>query len=696
MSIVRALGNREDHNLAFGRLFTQSDGTGPWLHPLRLEEWRSLCLTHLWSSILVESGLGPQIFGYGKGRVRSSVEEFRSDVARAKEFVDALHRNGIRVWGYLAGTYFWADPEKRDFFLNFYDRHWDEYRDTLGLAPKPSDPMSWAQVGPDGKPFFMHYQYGDVFMPHLAVSAYSPEWREYDRAVLRFLIKELHIDGIEVDEVYVGHAPAANPLGTFSFDRRTLERFRSYLKESFSAAELGRKFGVRNLDQVDPSDPMALAEQLSANPQLRFVWNEFQARTIADFLSEIRDYAHSLKDGFQVATNNYAGNGNIYFQFQRLGINPEVTIEATDYLRSEMIHRTFPRLLDGRKQSNSPLFKYLRSVAGDKPVVIINNRGSIDPSDLPNVYRAMVAEATANGVALAVEYGADQFLSEYFAFLRQHQDLLVGSRPVGRVAVLCSMRQAYADRYTLALTVSRILSDNHVLHSIILDRDLKPDTLSGYAVLILPHVPLMMDREIWRVTEFVGSGGRLVIVGRTASLKEFGIPREKPGFAEILGAEWPATITEVKYHKGRAIYIPCNGLPYFQVDPSLDPSTTFPGLVDAVAKAVRGASRDPLDGYLKGPSTVEYSLMRLPDGRLVVHLVNYRIAGGKLTPADNLEVKVAIGDSMLRKVVLLSPDTSGERMLEAAMEERNGRNYVLFTVPTIRIYALVVIECCRA
>jgi len=646
--------------------------------------------------MLVESGLGPQVFGYRNERVRDSVEEFRSDIARAKEFVDALHRNGIRAWGYLAGTYFWADPGKRDFFLNFYDHHWDEYKDILGLGPKPSDPMGWVQVDPEGKPFFMHYQYGDVFMPHVAVSAYSPEWREYDKAVLRFLIQELDIDGIEVDEVYVGHAPAANPLGTFSFDRHTLERFKALLKESYTAAELRRKLGVLNLDQINPSDTKALAAQLGQNVSLKFAWNEFQARTIADFLSELRDYAHGLKEGFQVATNNYAGNGNIYFQFQRLGINPEVTIEATDYLRSEMIHRTFPRLLDGKKQSNSPLFKYLRSVAGDKPIVIINNRGSIDASDVPLVYRAMVAEATANGVALAVEYGADRFLSEYSAFLKQHQDLLVGSRPVGRVGVLCSMRQAYADRCTLALTVSRILSDNHILHRIILDRDLKPRTLSGYAVLILPYVPLMTNREIRHVTEFVRSGGRMVIVGRTASLGEFGIPREKPGFAEILGSAWPATVKEVKYRKGTAIYIPYNGAPYFQVDPSLDPSTAFPDLVDAITSAVRGASGDLLDGDLKGPSTVEYSLMRLLDGRLVVHLVNYQIGGGKLTPADNLEARVAIGDSMLRKLTLLSPDTWEQRELEEAMEEKNGGNYALFTVPRIRIYGLVVIECCPA
>ncbi len=684
--------SHKDENLAFGKLFTLSDGTGPWLRLPRLKEWKALSITHLWSSILVESGLGPQVFGYRNERVRSSVEEFRSDIATAKAFVDTLHRNGIRVWGYLAGTYFWGDPRQRDFFLNFYDKHWDEYKEVLGLGPKPSDPMGWVQIGPDGKPFFMHYQYGDVLMPHMAVSPYSPEWREYDKAVLRFLIKELDIDGIEVDEVYVGHAPAANPLGTVSFDRHTLERFRAFLKENFTVAQLKDVLGLGSLDQVNPTDSMGLAKQLSANGPLKFVWNDFQARTVADFLSELRDCAHRLKEGFEVATNNYAGNGNIYFQFQRLGINPEATIEATDYLRSEMIHQTFPRLLHGKKQSNSPLFKYLRSVAGDKPVVIINNRGSIDCSDLPLVYRAMVAEATANGVTLAVEYGADQFLSDYFTFLRQHQDLLVGSRPVGRVAVLCSMRQAYADRYTLALTVSRILSDHHILHRIILDRDLKRKALTDYSVLILPYVPLMTDREISDVTGFVRGGGRLVIIGRTAHLKELGMRREKPGFGEMLGTEWPETKREVEYHKGRALYIPCNEMPYFQIDPSLDPSTTFLELVDGIPSAVRGPNSSLLDGDLEGPSTVEYSLMRLRDGRLVVHMVNYGIGGGKLTPVDDMEVRVATGGKTPKKATLLSPDTPGERELEAITEKQNGEIYVRLKIPKIQIYALIAVQ----
>jgi hypothetical protein len=88
--------------------------------------------------------------------------------------------------------------------------------------------------------------------------------------------------------------------------------------------------------------------------------------------------------------------------------------------------------------------------------------------------------------------------------------------------------------------------------------------------------------------------------------------------------------------------------------------------------------------------------MRLPDGRLVVHLVNYDIGGGKLTPAENVEVRIALGDSMPQKVTLLSPDTPEEKKLDAIMEKQNGENYVLFTVPRICIYDLVAIDCSPA
>lgn len=698
---VRGTPASEDENFAFGKMFTQSDGTGPWLEAPRMEEWKALCLTHLWSSILMESGLGPHIQPkvYGEEKPRS-INEFKYDAIRARAFVDTLHRNGIRAWGYLAGTYFWADPEKRNFFLDFYDNHWDKYKDELGLGSKPTDPITWLQIGPDSKPFFMLYRYnyghGDVFMPHLAVSPFSPDWRAYDKAVLRFFIEELGIDGIEIDEVYVGHAPAATPLGTFTFDHYTIEHFKKFLNESFNTTELKDLFGIEDLDQIEPSDPAFLADQLRKNVALKFVWNEFQAMAIADFLADLTSYAHELKSSFEVGNNNYVGNGNIYFQFQRLGINPEVTINVVDYLRSEMAHSTFPRLLGDKKQSNSPIFKYLKSVAEDKPVVVINNRGNIPPVDLDNVYKAMIAEATMNGITLAVERGADKFLSEYFKFLKLHQDLLVGSNPTGRVAVWCSMQQAYADKYTLALTVSRILSDNHILHRIILDRDLKPDVLSNYSVLILPYVPMMTDQEISTVMEYVKSGGRVIIIGKTAYFKEFGLPRETPGFVNIFGSELPGEVTRVKYCSGEVVYIPYDESEtnYFEVDPSLDPSNTFPELVDTVPLAVRGLNNELLDGDIKGPSTVEYNLMRLPDGRLVVHLVNYNIGNGKLAFAENIEVRIALGDKIPSKVILFSPDGLYNGLeLDVTLIRKNGENYVGFTVPRIQIYDLVVIEC---
>jgi hypothetical protein len=74
--------------------------------------------------------------------------------------------------------------------------------------------------------------------------------------------------------------------------------------------------------------------------------------------------------------------------------------------------------------------------------------------------------------------------------------------------------------------------------------------------------------------------------------------------------------------------------------------------------------------------------------------VNYNIGNGKLVFAENIEVRIALGDKIPSKVILFSPDGLYNGLeLDVTLTRKNGENYVGFTVPRIQIYDLVVIEC---
>ena len=141
--------------------------------------------------------------------------------------------------------------------------------------------------------------------------------------------------------------------------------------------------------------------------------------------------------------------------------------------------------------------------------------------------------------------------------------------------------------------------------------------------------------------------------------------------------------------KGRVVYLP-------EVKPTVEKPAGAPmtsqywhlpvnwqELVDAVVWAGEG---DPLL-QVEAPLTVTAELLRQEnEGRLLLHLVNY---GAEKNPSvTNVKVRLALRGKEARKVFTLTPD-GGEI---PSLEFQTDNSRISFTVPTLQIYTLVVVE----
>ena len=85
---------------------------------------------------------------------------------------------------------------------------------------------------------------------------------------------------------------------------------------------------------------------------------------------------------------------------------------------------------------------------------------------------------------------------------------------------------------------SECMTDAHILHDIILDRDLVAERLKKYRLLILPSVSCMTEAQIEAVSQYVREGGRLLATGNTSTQNELGFTREDFGLRDILGLKY--------------------------------------------------------------------------------------------------------------------------------------------------------------
>ena len=114
------------------------------------------------------------------------------------------------------------------------------------------------------------------------------------------------------------------------------------------------------------------------------------------------------------------------------------------------------------------------------------------------------------------------------------------ARPLSEVAVLLSQRTRdfrsspsyYHGEYAAWI---QTMAEESIQYSVILDRDVTPDRLARYKVLLLPNVALLSERQAQTIGAFVASGGSVIAIYETGLFDEGGERREDSVFAGAMG-----------------------------------------------------------------------------------------------------------------------------------------------------------------
>jgi hypothetical protein len=76
----------------------------------------------------------------------------------------------------------------------------------------------------------------------------------------------------------------------------------------------------------------------------------------------------------------------------------------------------------------------------------------------------------------------------------------------------------------------------HLPFGVILDENANPDTLRQYAVVCLPNVGILSDKEVGLLRRYVEEGGRLLITGHTGQFDALGQPLKQSNIEGLVGA----------------------------------------------------------------------------------------------------------------------------------------------------------------
>jgi hypothetical protein len=528
----------------------------------------------------------------------------RESMADAVRFARLCHDADLRVGVYnFSGAFLW-EP----FFKEM---------------PQARD---WVVRRPDGKPV----TYG--------TAAYRYYWNRNHPAaeafyqnLVRFAVNEIQTDLVHFDNYVIGPG----------YDANSVERFREYLRRTFTADQLA-EMGVRDVQQVQPPGKEAPAMLVRA-------WQVFCTRSLAESYHRLNRYARSLRTDVLVECNP----GGV-----RDAIRPPVDHgQILQGGEAYWVESGRIGYRDGKLVSRIRNYKVGRAL----------NNMTFDYTLTPlEMAESMAFNLDCLGCVCWFEYGQivampgssepmSPLLKSSIRFYHQRRDLFRDAQVVADVAVLrSSPSQAFGGPKCSRLTarIEDWLIENRVCFHILHDHQL--GDLRRYRALVLAGCVAMGDRELEQVRKYVATGGRLCVVGPLATHDEWMRPRPKPALDD-LPQHAVARVEET-------------GDPLSGIQQACE---------DQFSLSVTAAKPDALAGLCT-------ELTEQPNRRLV-HLVNYRTD----SPARNIAITVRHGlGPQVKAVRLVSPERANDRPVSFA----EAPGLVRFTVPEIGTYEIAVIE----
>lgn len=416
-------------------------------------------------NIIFAGGVG--IYGYQGMPEPARLE---ADMRDEQNYLADCRAKGIRrVIGYVCATSIVN--------LNSFDRNWTpEFR-----ARFKTPPAQWRQLDKNGRPLASWYG-----APYEPACMNNPDWRAYEKAVIKLQL-DSGCDGIFFDN------PTVHPEGCYC--PACMEKFGKF------AANRGEH----------PSDPL----QWATNHPSEFL--EFRAGIAADFLSEMRQYARSVKRGALMTCNNSLNSPDALFsQIRHMGYDIDSMSRAEDFITIEDMGSQARELADGRTIEYGPVYHLLHAINHDKPIVA-TTLSDADYHSSPNLARLSMAEAAANDASwmLWPFWPEEMRKSMAASILPEAQLLRDAQRDIGDVEpcgdvllYLCHRRWLETD-HCAALPLAQALSAANIQYTVCSEENLAK-TLKSASVFLIESAGILNAREKREVDRFEHRGGHLI------------------------------------------------------------------------------------------------------------------------------------------------------------------------------------------
>ncbi len=479
----------------------------------------------------------------------------------------------------------------------------------------------WVLLAPDGRP----RTYGKAAYRYFW-NRNHPDAAAYHRRIVEFAIREIRADLIHCDNYIAGPGRDAN----------SVERFRRYLNDTFTAQERA-DMGIARLDAVLPPEEPSTG-------LLAYAWREFSCRSLADSFWDLTRWARTLRSDILMECNPGGPRDRI-----APPVDHGRLLQGGEAFWDEGVR---PGYSQDRLVTRIPTYKIARRMEN---AAFTYTRTPLEMAE------SMAFNRDCLGCICWFEYGklydhpgspaliADN-LGPSIRFFRQQRALFRDAEVVADTAVLRSFpSQAFGGPDVAGLTAraEQSLIAARASFQILYDHQL--EDLGRYRTLLLAGCVAMSDGQVEQIRRYVRSGGRLCVVGPLATHDAWYRPRRKPALDDLPAAHVVRIAAQ-----------------------------------DDLMTAVRRSSGHAPSLSVDGPPGVCAELTRQSNRRMV-HLVNYR--GDE--PARGLRAEVALMPGQrARSVVLVSPEQPAARAL--AFRQKGAT--VTFTVPEVRVYEIAVVE----
>jgi hypothetical protein len=583
------------------------------------------------------------------------LEYERPNMEKAKHAAEIMHQLGMKVDLYMAGTMF-----------------------TETLYRELPEAQKWEQRDQNNQ----WVPYGIQTFRHYACPN-EPAYREYLKRIVKIGIEEVHADQISFDNIMLQAEPKSCRCP------RCIQAFHDFLRQRYPTPEaVRRRFGLPNVDwiQVNEWDSSAQPDGLAAlNDPVLQEWVRFRCESLANYANALYDYVKSL-------------NPNVSVLFNIKGV-----YSFNRYWANAIYHPLYANHVDVLSFDTGGYDARIDSATGAlvsqiRSYKVARRLNASCEESLRDDVQAAVHMAFGYEKPVAGYPGAP-YLSHPFTplgeFFRKYLGrYYTGTELVADVAVLRnwpSMAYSINATYVPTTLMEQVLIQHKVPFDLLFDEDL--GRIDRYGAVILAGQECVGDAQAEKLLQYARNGGTLVVAGNTGQYNQW---RERRRVNPLLPARSEG--------KGRILYIP----EITRADARLGKSRTddedpepgatlqktsrmtpaqwvLPKNHEAIARTIVEGLPKGLSIQTEAPLTTVMELVIRPASReTIAHFVNF----DRRNPVAAFEVKVRpqFGGAV-KSVMCFSPDQDEPARLD--FHEADGQ--VTFTVPTTRLYAMVVI-----